>query len=420
MLMSPMNCQDKQPNCQGERHPLSGELPILDMTDCPASVAPMVSVIVPVYNVEEYLDTCVSCLRNQTLTDIEIVLVDDGSPDRCPQMCDDYARIDSRIKVVHKKNGGLGYARNSGLEVASGRYVAFVDSDDFIALNTLEVCVRIAEKSGADQVRFLYSTFANSSVPDICNVEVPDFVKNDGADSDKESDSGSAQTALSSALTGSRSVQTDSVRILSDFPDKALPILDDVATVNGYHSDIVSTASSCMALYRREAILRSGVRFCSERELISEDYVFNLELAPKIGPIAYTSYPFYFYRVNPLSLSKMYRDDRLDRCAVFARYLTARLQELGYPDAGLMGAANMIGNLRSHLRHIYASDFSALRKLQLHHKAVSHPYIKEIVARGEHKRLPLLQRVSFACRNSYILSRILTDGRAWMKARLKK
>ncbi len=383
------------------------------MTDGPASVAPMVSVIVPVYNVEEYLDTCVSSLRNQTLTDIEIVLVDDGSPDRCPQMCDEYARTDSRIKVIHKKNGGLGYARNSGLEVASGRYVAFVDSDDFIALNTFEVCVRIAEKTGADQVRFLYNTFASSSVPDIHSVDVPDFGKADGVKHDAAGDS-------ECDLTDSERGLADSVRVLSDFPDKALPILDDVATVNGYHCDIFSTASSCMALYRREAIVRSGVRFYSERELISEDYVFNLELASKIGAIAYTHYPFYFYRVNPLSLSKMYRDDRLDRCAVFARYLTDRLQELGYPDAGLMAAANMIGNLRSHLRHIYASDFSALRKLRLHHKAVSHPYVKEMVARGDYKRLPLLQRVSFACRNSYVLSRILTDGRAWMKAKLKK
>ena len=90
-----------------------------------------VSFIVPVYNVEKYLRECVSSLRNQTFRDLEIILVDDGSPDHCPEMCDELAVEDSRIKVVHKKNDGLSSARNAGLEVASGDYVAFVDSDDF-------------------------------------------------------------------------------------------------------------------------------------------------------------------------------------------------------------------------------------------------------------------------------------------------
>ena len=87
---------------------------------------PKVSIIVPVYNVEKYLDRCMESLLNQTLNDIEIIMVDDGSPDNCPQMCDDYAKKDSRVKVVHKVNGGLGYARNTGLDVATGEYVALL------------------------------------------------------------------------------------------------------------------------------------------------------------------------------------------------------------------------------------------------------------------------------------------------------
>ena len=93
-------------------------------------MSPKVSIIVPVYNVEKYLKRCVDSLVGQTLKDIEIILVDDGSPDGCPKMCDDFVATDSRIKVVHKPNGGLGSARNAGLEVAKGEYVAFVDSDD--------------------------------------------------------------------------------------------------------------------------------------------------------------------------------------------------------------------------------------------------------------------------------------------------
>lgn len=90
------------------------------------------SIIVPVYGVEAYLDRCVSSLREQSFEDIEIVLVDDGSLDKCPQMCDEYARRDSRIRVLHKPNGGVSDARNKGLEAATGAYVLFVDGDDYI------------------------------------------------------------------------------------------------------------------------------------------------------------------------------------------------------------------------------------------------------------------------------------------------
>ena len=92
----------------------------------------MISVIVPVYKAEKYLDRCVSSILNQTYKDLELILVDDGSPDGCPEMCDRYAQADSRVKVIHKKNGGVSTARNAGLDAATGDYIAFVDSDDWI------------------------------------------------------------------------------------------------------------------------------------------------------------------------------------------------------------------------------------------------------------------------------------------------
>lgn len=96
------------------------------------------SIIVPVYHVEEELPRCVESLRNQTYGDLEIILVDDGSNDRCPQMCDHYAQIDNRIRVIHKTNGGLSDARNAGTAIAQGDYILYVDSDDFIETNTCE------------------------------------------------------------------------------------------------------------------------------------------------------------------------------------------------------------------------------------------------------------------------------------------
>jgi len=92
-----------------------------------------ISVIVPVYNVEKYLNRCVDSILAQTYQNLEIILVDDGSPDNCPQICDDYGQKDLRIKVIHKENGGLSSARNAGLDIATGDYIGFVDSDDYVA-----------------------------------------------------------------------------------------------------------------------------------------------------------------------------------------------------------------------------------------------------------------------------------------------
>lgn len=97
----------------------------------------LLSVVVPVYNVQEYLDDCVKSILYQEMTDFELILVDDGSPDECPRICDEWAKKDVRIKVIHKKNGGLSDARNYGMEAAKGDYVWFVDSDDLITKNAL-------------------------------------------------------------------------------------------------------------------------------------------------------------------------------------------------------------------------------------------------------------------------------------------
>lgn len=100
-----------------------------------------VSVVVPVYKVEKYLERCVNSIIKQSLSELEIILVDDGSPDNCGIMCDSFADKDNRIKVVHKANGGLSSARNAGLKIATGEYIGFVDSDDDIETDMYEKCI---------------------------------------------------------------------------------------------------------------------------------------------------------------------------------------------------------------------------------------------------------------------------------------
>ncbi|MDR3598468.1 glycosyltransferase [Clostridium sp.] len=125
-----------------------------------------ISVIVPVYNVEKYLEKCVDSILSQTFKDFEVILVDDGSKDRCGIICDKYESLDNRVKVIHKTNGGLSSARNSGLEIASGEYVAFVDSDDWIDKSMYKELYNEAKKHNADivQCKFIKAKDENVSI----------------------------------------------------------------------------------------------------------------------------------------------------------------------------------------------------------------------------------------------------------------
>lgn len=99
---------------------------------------PLITIVVPIYKVEAYLDKCINSIIQQTYQQLEIILVDDGSPDNCGKICDDYAKKDNRIKVIHKENGGLSDARNAGIDIAKGQYITFIDSDDYVELDYVE------------------------------------------------------------------------------------------------------------------------------------------------------------------------------------------------------------------------------------------------------------------------------------------
>lgn len=124
----------------------------------------LISIIIPVYKVEKYLDKCLNSVVNQTYKNIEIILVDDGSPDNCPTICDEWAKKDDRIRVIHKENGGLSSARNAGIDVAKGEYLAFIDSDDSVE---------------PEYVEELYTTLIENNVDlSICGIS---FIKEDGS-----------------------------------------------------------------------------------------------------------------------------------------------------------------------------------------------------------------------------------------------
>ncbi|MCH5249329.1 MAG: glycosyltransferase family 2 protein [Lachnospiraceae bacterium] len=119
--------------------------------------SPLISVIIPIYNVEKFLHECVDSVLNQTYRNIEIILVDDGSTDKCPEICDEYAGSDNRIKVIHKRNGGLSDARNCGFKASSGEFITFVDSDDCIAKEMIEVLYTLCQKKNVQLAQCNYT-----------------------------------------------------------------------------------------------------------------------------------------------------------------------------------------------------------------------------------------------------------------------
>lgn len=126
----------------------------------------LISVIVPIYKTEKYINRCVDTILNQTYRNLEIILVDDGSPDRCPQICEEYAKKDKRIKVIHKENGGLSDARNAGLNIASGDYISFIDGDDYIHPQTFEILLDVISKTESEIVCFHYQFIDPQKTPE--------------------------------------------------------------------------------------------------------------------------------------------------------------------------------------------------------------------------------------------------------------
>ena len=130
------------------------------------------SVIIPIYNVEKYLDRCIKSICNQTYENLEIILVDDGSTDGSPEMCDQYVEKDKRIKVIHKQNGGLSDARNVGLEYATGQYIFFCDSDDYVERDLISECMESISKDSIDILIFAISKISiRSAISELLNPE---------------------------------------------------------------------------------------------------------------------------------------------------------------------------------------------------------------------------------------------------------
>ena len=254
---------------------------------------PKVSVIVPVYNTEKYLQRCLDSILNQTLKDIEIIIVDDGSKEPCALLCDQISKLDSRIKVIHKQNGGLGFARNSGLSESNGEYVGFIDSDDYIEPNMYEMLYNAATKTNADM--------AISGIS---------FVGGNTFSSENE-------IVPKSYFQEETVFENEQIKELLLGVVGALPYEAD---------DSRYGVSVCKNIFKNSLIKEKNLSFFSEREILSEDTVFMVDFIKNSSCAVGVPGAYYCYCRNDDSISKSYNSTRYERSIIFLNKLEKQIE----------------------------------------------------------------------------------------------
>lgn len=321
---------------------------------------PLISIIVPVYNVEKYLDRCIHSLIIQTLKDIELIIVDDGSTDNCPQMCDEYGQKDSRIKVIHKNNEGLGLARNSGLDIASGQYVAFIDSDDFVDNRMFEKLLSSAEKNNADVVYCGYNTYGTSV--ESCKKYV----------------------STEQIIQGQNNCLLFLKEMIGHDPDDATKYVRMLYSV-------------WKSIYKKDVIDKYKIRFCSERQFISEDVIFHIDFLQHVNVINIIPDALYYYCLNLSSLTKKYKPGRFERDINFCKEVERKME--------------LIPHIKSYKNHINAlvlekvqgtlsfeiSNNSFLTALSAIRSICSSEYLLNAIKEYPTQSLPLKNKIFLWC-----------------------
>lgn len=314
-----------------------------------------VSIVVPVYRVEKYIDRCMQSLVNQTLEDIEIILVDDGSPDNCPFICDTYAKNDSRIKVVHKDNGGLSDARNAGLEVATGEYVAFVDSDDYTSIEAYETLYYKAKETNADIVYAGFTMHNSDGTENKC------FVLDN---------------------------TWDNKEIISFLKSMIFDTKPDIDTI---------WMSVWNGIYKRNIIEKNNIRFLSEREYLSEDILFHTMLIPLCRKIVCIPETFYHYCYNGTSLThSSFNSKKIDCNFSLFELLTKIAEDYNLPEIKediILFFENYTRGII--LRGIILSDMSLSDKHRLCNIIYNYPRWKDIFNFIRGKKIPTKEKLGF-------------------------
>ena len=258
-------------------------------------VAPKVSVIVPVYNTEKYLEQCIGSITSQTMREIEIIIVDDGSREECAIFCDSLAKNDDRIRVIHKQNEGPGFARNTGIKAANGEYIGFVDSDDYIKPDMYNSLYKTALKTNADLVISGISFVGGNTFGKSGEYEEKHYF-------DKET-----------------FFEKENIKNL---------LLGVVGSLPHESDDSRYGVSTCKNLFKRSVIMDEKINFLSERKVMSEDAIFMIDFIKHIDKAVGIPGAFYCYRRNDASFSKSYRNDRFSMVQSFIKELENHINDV--------------------------------------------------------------------------------------------
>ena len=247
--------------------------------------SPFFSIVIPVYNVEKYLHQCVDSILNQSFTDFEVILVDDGSPDNCPQICDYYAQKDPRVKVIHKPNGGVSSARNIGIDAARSEFILFCDSDDYYLEGALEKIANMTQSANADVYCFGIRKETQKGTVDITSAKYKGTI--------------SDELLLSLAYAGL--------------------VTSKVTTIN---------VSPINKVYRKSVIDKFHLRF-DETLRIAEDISFNVAYFSKCNTVVCLDEALYFYRMNlnsAIHVDKGFAEKGMERSVYFLSNIQRNLE----------------------------------------------------------------------------------------------
>lgn len=312
----------------------------------------LVTVVIPVYNVKPYLRKCVKSVINQTYENLQILLIDDGSTDGSGTMCDKLGQEDSRIQVIHKANSGLGLTRNVGIEKAKGRYITFVDSDDYLSTDLIAQLYQGVKKCESE-VCIAGFTRTNNNGDILYQEKYREF-----------------------NVTGSQRVSSAFEKMLGSLPEK--------------HDSIKMSVWS--NLYSTKIINEFKLRFVSERKIISEDIIWNAQYFSNINKVQFISAHGYFYRYNNNSLSQSYKSDRFSKIISLYQILQAIIKENSLSaDALLRIQKQLFINVKSCI--IQERQLKFTQQIKNIRKMVNNDVLTLALREYPVKRLALKQRI---------------------------
>lgn len=325
---------------------------------------PKVSIIIPIYNVEKYLEQCLNSVINQTYRNLQIILIDDGSTDNSGAICDKYMKTDKRIQVIHKVNGGSSSSREVGVNAANGQYLMFVDSDDWLDLEAIEKCMKIVQKDpDVSCVMFSYA---------------------------KETETATVPMHI---------MDGDMLFIGDEVKDKIHRRLFGLSSLELSHPERMENIVSCCEKLYRIDLAKQGKYFDTKDVGSCEDGLFNIYALANCKKAAYIDMPLYHYRKRKGSLVKSYKPNFVEQWNTLFSLMQAYISENKLGQSYKEALNNRIGLsiMAISLNKLRDMNSSSLDKIRYIRSYLNTAYYKEAIQNMDMTNLPLTWKIMLNC-----------------------